>query len=453
MPYRVWPTAASRAKPSGGSVVAQPGAGSLTTSGFSPVVSEGIFPLSVSANGRYLQQADGVPFFVSGDVPYSLTVQCTRSEVDTYLDDMVSKGFNAGWISFIEHKASDNTPRWRNKEGEIPFTSGTDFGSMNESYWGFIDYVVQGCHSRGILIIVTPAYWGITSVSEEGWDTEVLAESDADLQSYGAFLANRYKSYGNLLFVRGGDQNMSLSDRTKQNNIFTGIQSAWPAALITAHATTGSSSRDVWPDDELDLDLLYRWEAYSQNTYEAVKGSYDLSPVMPALFFEGQFEGSADAAQCRRQAWQAVCSGSPGHVYGHSIIWHFSSDDWDNTPWSTQLNSTGRSQMQYVKALAALYSWHLLVPKDDTSVISSSLGTGTSRVCPAIASDGSFAWIWVPSSQTVTLVKSAFSPSSIRVRLYDPTNGTFSTHTASTSNSGTLSVATGGERVVVVDAA
>lgn len=415
-----------------------------------PAPALGTWPLSVSANGRYLQQADGTPFFVQGDVPYSLTVQCTRSEVDTYLNDMQAKGFNAGWISFIEHKASDNTPRWRNKEGEIPFTSGTDFGSMNEAYWNFIDYVVAGCKSRGILVIVTPAYWGITSVSEEGWDTEVLAESDADLQSYGAFLGNRYRASGNLLFVRGGDQNMSLSDRTKQNNIFTGIRSVWPEVLITAHATTDNNGRDVWPDSELDLDLVYRWGGV---VYDWVKRSYDDTPAKPALFFEGQFEGSADATQIRSQAWQAVMSGSPGHVYGHSIIWHFSSDDWDNTPWSTQLNSTGRVQVGYVKSLMTAYQWWKLVPKDDASVISSSLGTGTSRICPALASDGSFAMVWVPTSQTVTLVKSALSPSTIRVRLYDTTAGTFSTHTASTSNTGTLSVATGGERVIVVDAA
>lgn len=413
----------------------------------------GTFPLTVSANGRYLQTASGTPFFVQGDVPYSLPEQCTRAEVITYLNDMVAKGFNAAWISFIEHKASDNTPPWRNVEGEIPFTSGTNFGSMNEAYWNFIDYVVDQCLSRGILIFCTPAYWGITSASEEGWDTEVLAESDANLQSYGAFLANRYKSRGNIIWVRGGDQNMSLSDRTKQNNIFTGIAANDPNALITAHATTGYSSRDVWPTAELKLDLLYRWEAYGQFAYEAAKASYDRSPVMPALFFEGQFEGSADAAQIRRQSWQAVLSGSCGHVYGHSVIWHMSTDAWDPTPWSTQLNSTGRTQMQYVGALMTAYAWWKLVPKDDTSVVSSSLGTYSARVCPAVANDGTFAMVWVPSSQTVTVVLSALSVSPLRVRLYDPTNGSFTTHTASTPNTGTLSVATGGERVIVIDGA
>lgn len=413
----------------------------------------GQFPLSVSANGRYLQQANGTPFLIQGDVPYSIAVQCTRTEATTYLDDMAAKGFNAAWISFTEHKASNNTPRWRNVEGEIPFTSGTDYGSMNEAYWNFIDFIVAACKARGILVMVTPAYWGITSVSEEGWDTEVLAESDADLQSYGAFLGNRYKASGNLLYIRGGDQNMSAGDRTKQNQIFTGILSADPAAIVTAHATTGSSSRDVWPDNELQLDLLYRWEAYGQYVYEAVKASYDLSPTMPALFFEGQFSGSADDALMRRQAWQAVLSGSPGQVAGDSIIWHFSSADWDSTPWTTRLNATWRTQMGYVSALLRAYSWWLLVPKDDTSLVSSSLGSGTGRLCPALASDGTFAMVWVPTSQSVTVVKSALTPSSIRIRLYDPTNGSFSTHTASTANTGTINVDTGGERVVVIDAA
>jgi hypothetical protein len=61
--------------------------------------------------------------------------------------------------------------------------------------------------------------------------------------------------------------------------------------------------------------------------------------------------------------------------------------------------------------------------------------------------------VWVPSSQTVTIDKSALTVNPLRIRLYDTTAGTYSTHTASTSNSGTIDVATGGERVIVLDAA
>ena len=49
---------------------------------------------------------------------------------------------------------------------------------------------------------------------------------------------------------------------------------------------------------------------------------------------------------------------------------------------------------------------------------------------------------------------SGATPSSVRARLFDPTNGTFSTVSGSPfANTGTQNIATGGERVLVLDAA
>lgn len=77
------------------------------------------------------------------------------------------------------------------------------------------------------------------------------------------------------------------------------------------------------------------------------------------------------------------------------------------------------------------------------------------RIWTALANDGTFALIWVPTSQTVTVVTNALTgvPGNVRIRLYDPTTGTYSVDQASVAKSSGQSVATGGERVIVVDAA
>ena len=56
---------------------------------------ETTFPLSVSSNGRYLQQADGAPFFMNGDTPWQLVGNCTNAQITTYLEDRAAKKFNA----------------------------------------------------------------------------------------------------------------------------------------------------------------------------------------------------------------------------------------------------------------------------------------------------------------------------------------------------------------------
>jgi hypothetical protein len=57
----------------------------------------------------------------------------------------------------------------------------------------------------------------------------------------------------------------------------------------------------------------------------------------------------------------------------------------------------------------------------------------------------------VPSSQTVTVVMTAFSQASVRIRLLNVTTGGFTT-VGTFSNTGTQPfTATGGERIIVAD--
>ena len=49
--------------------------------------------LSVSANHRFLQQADGSPFFWLGDTAWLLFSRLDRTDTRRYLDDRQAKGF------------------------------------------------------------------------------------------------------------------------------------------------------------------------------------------------------------------------------------------------------------------------------------------------------------------------------------------------------------------------
>jgi polysaccharide pyruvyl transferase WcaK-like protein len=62
------------------------------------------FPLRVSANGHYLEDAGGKPFLLHGDTAWSLIVQLTKEETEEYLENRRQKGVNSIIVNLIEAK-------------------------------------------------------------------------------------------------------------------------------------------------------------------------------------------------------------------------------------------------------------------------------------------------------------------------------------------------------------
>lgn len=422
-----------------------------------------LFPLSINSGGRYLQDVVGRPFLIHGDTPWSIIAQLTNTQILTYLDDRQSKGFNTILFNAPEKYFTSQSPSYNDVDGNQPFTTtshtSASFDSMVDAYWQRVDYVVQQAKSRGILCIINPAYLGFGGGSgtsgDQGWDYHVDAALAADLQTYGANLQNRYGGYGNIIWCLGGDY--IPADVTKQWNIATGIRSVDPNAIITAHGSRAVSAWASWNGQAgFNLNNIYS----DTEEYSLAATEYARSGPMPFFLIEAQYDGGpATPADCRRQAYTSILSGSCGHLFGNYPIWGFGEPNANGgagpaAALTNGLTTTATSQMAYVKSLFTSYNWELLEPKTDASLVSSALGSGGSRVCPALASDGSFAMVWAPASQTVTLVMSAMAPSSVRVRLYNTTDGSFSTVAGSPFvNTGTQDVATGGERIIVLDAA
>ncbi len=411
-----------------------------------------VFPLSVSSNGRYLETARGGPFLMNGDTPWSIAVQLTHAQIDTYLDDRKAKGFNAILFNMIEHYHSSQSPAYENAQSSAnPFTTMTDFSSPNETYWTTVDYIVNGCKDREMICMAQPAYLGFNGGSQ-GWDSEVDAESDADLEDYGEWLANRY-TQGNIIWCMGGDY--VPPNPEKQWNIATGILNIDPEAIITAHGSR--SSEEAYPDWSGQTGFNLN-NIYSDGVeYDLAATAYARSGPIPFFLIEGYYEGET-ATNYRRQAYVAILAGGCGHFFGNNPIWGFgepnangglgAQDALDN-----DLDTTYANDMTHLADLFAAYAWELLVPTTDTSLVTTSLGSGTSRVVPALASDGSFAMIWRQTSGTITVDMTAFTPSSVRVRTYDPTDGSYSTYSGSPfSNTGTQDF-TFGEGILVLDSA
>ncbi len=419
-----------------------------------------IWPLSVSGNGRYLQTATGLPYLIHGDTPWSLAVQLNNGEIDTYLGTRSSQGFNTILWNAIEHQFSDNSPAYRNRDGFDPFTSMTNFASPNVSYWAKPDYIFARTLALGILNIVNPAYLGFGG-GAEGWMSEVTAETAGDLQTYGAWIATRYIAFPNKMWCLGGDYGGDATERAKQWNIAAGIRSVDPGALITAHGARTESAYSLWGGGSYTgFNVNNMYTDGSGTEYSDGATEYARSPAMPFFLLEGRYDGAetnGTPTDMRRQYYTTMLSGGAGHMFGNVPIWDLGSASGSGggvTNALTQLTTTATTQMTYAYALFSAYPWHLLVPKTDTSLVTTSLSSGASRICPALASDGSVAMVWKPASGSSTVSFSGMSPGSVRARFYNTTDGSYSTVSGSPfANSGTQSINWPGERVLVVDAA
>lgn len=416
------------------------------------------FPLAVHASGRYLVDAQGKPFFLHGDTPWSLAVQFTQAQIETYLTTRRAQGFNAIMYNMIEHHFSSQSPAYRSVGGHDPFTSMTNFAARNEPYWQINDYIVNRAHDLGMGVVANPAYWGFAA-TDEGWDTEVDAESDADLQDYGAFLANRY-SRGNVIWCMGGDANGTGStQRDKQWNIITGIRSVRTTDIITAHpAPSAGDAYSQWSGyigSGFNLNFVYD---NGTETYTDSGTAYGRSGPIPAFLGETRYENEAGStvADQRRLAWSAILSGClAGDFFGNNPVWGGGEPNVNGGGGATAalaaLSSAGATSMGHLKALLDRHDWHKLVPKTDTSLITTSLGSGTSRIVGALASDGTFALIYTPSAN-FTVAMTAFTPSSVRARWYDPATGIYAAASGSPfANSGTQAFTAPGESVLVLD--
>ena len=88
--------------------------------------------------GRYLQYADGRPFFYLGDTAWELFHRTTREEARLYLEDRARKGFTVIQAVCLAERDGLRVP---NAYGDLPFAD-AGFTRPNERYFAYVDEVV-----------------------------------------------------------------------------------------------------------------------------------------------------------------------------------------------------------------------------------------------------------------------------------------------------------------------
>lgn len=384
-----------------------------------PAASPASYPLAVAPGRRHLVDRQGRPFLILGDAAWSLIAQLKREDVDLYLNDRRSRGFNTLLVSLLEHRFATNAPA--NAYGEPPFSTTGDYATPNERYFAHADWVLSRARELGFVVLLAPSYTGAKG-GPEGWYQEMAANGPAKLLGFGRYVGRRYRDYPNIVWVAAGDYDPP--DKELSRAVATGIHEADPDALQTAHGAPGTAALDYWQGEPwLQVNNVYTYDSVPAAALE----QYARPERMPFFLMESKYENEQDVThqELRAQAYGAALSGAAGQIFGSNPIWHFDGPGIYPTSltWRQAMGDRGTQDITRLQALLTSVPWWTLEPDGGGALVAGGLGFGHHRAGAARAADGSFAVVYVPSSRGVTLRLGTLAGPRLTAAWYDPADG------------------------------
>lgn len=391
-------------------------------------------PLQVASNGRYLQYADGTPFFYLADTAWELLHRLNREEASRYLDDRARKGFTVVQVVALAEIDGLTGP---NAYGALPLL-GQDPSRPSDAYFTHVDFVVERAEALGLYVGLLPT-WG------KYWktgDANIFTPEKARL--FGQFLGRRYRTRP-IVWILGGDQNVvTPEERAVVDALASGLEEGDGGAhLITFHPRgPGQSSRQV--NDAPWLDFHMSQSSHGSRDHDTgLYAEHDLAlmPLRPTLDGEPRYEGMPvgfylrdhdrlkrfDDDDVRQAAWWSVMAGACGHTYGDNNIWQM----WQpgrtpaigaNVPWSEALDHPGARQMGLMRRFMETYGFHTLVP--DQRLILDGPTNGPAKIRAMRAADGSRLVVYTPRGEGFTVDQSVVKAPRARQSWFDPRYGT-----------------------------
>jgi hypothetical protein len=397
-----------------------------------PADPQGLPPIEISANGRFLQFAGGEPFFWLADTGWELFHRASREDARLYLDTRTEQGFTVIQAVALAEKGGLDVPTpaghtpLRNND---PATPDVREGPDND-YWDDVDYMIDYANARGMYVALWAA-WG--SMVADG--PEVLNASNA--RAYGAFLGERYGDKG-VIFVLGGDRESNADGNTPEvwSALAEGIRATDPGVnqLISFHPWGEESSTEMFPNTSRVIDFNLVHGSHKQKSFAElttlITEDYGKSPVKPVIDSEVFYEehpfnwdssvGWKTAVHARGAAYYQVFSGAAGHTYGNGAVHQLWEPGMDapyevRDPWYDAINHEGATQMQYLKELMLSRSYFDRIP--DQNLIASGTGRATR------AESGAWAMVYLPQGGSVRVDSSALAGPITQVTWFNPRTG------------------------------
>lgn len=398
--------------------------------------------LTVSPNGRFIQYANGKPFFWLGDTGWLLPERLNRDEAAFYLRRCAQAGYNVVQIQVV-----NGVPCF-NIYGQMALSNGFDCSDADikgvYGYWNHLDYIIDEAARQGIYIGLVCIWGGLVKAG-------LMNNSQA--QQYGKFLAQRYKDKPNIIWIIGGD--IEGSKQTEVwNTLATTIKQYDKNHLMTFHPRGRTCSARWWNNAKwLDFNMFQSGhrrygqkidnkpltipENTEEDNWQYVDSAWSYKPIRPVLDGEPSYEGIPKglhdaneplwtAREIRRYAYWSVFAGACGHTYGHNNIMQFAKPgvpgayfaDGNKKPWYKAMDDPGFNQMQYLKNLMLRLPFFERVPCQNVIVNN---GTKYDRLAATRGKD--YLLVYNYTGRDMTLQLDSISGQEKRVWWMDAANG------------------------------
>ncbi len=373
-------------------------------------------PIRVAADRRYLEHADGTPFFWLADTWWMGL--CHRlhwpNEFATLAADRKEKGFNV--IQIVAGLYPDMhpfDPRGANEAG-YPWEAG--YARIRPEYFDMADRRLEYLADEGFAPCIVGAWgyfmpWMGVEKAKQHW----------------RYLIARYGALP-VVWCAAGEANLPwylakgfpYDDRkqvTEWTEVMRYIRATDPFhRLLTIHPTgIGRLSARHATDDPalLDIDLLqtpHGQREAVEPTIRTMQESYADRPTMPVIDGEAAYEMLGDSLPTkwtRQMFWLCLTNGAAGHTYGANGIWqcnrpgephgpsphHNGGVGYGKIPWNEAMNLPGSRQVGLGKKLFERFEWQKFAPHPDWAVYEES----ATRQQPAWGH-----WIWYPEGDPTT---------------------------------------------------
>lgn len=377
------------------------------------VTSQGIFPIKVSPNGRYLVDRFYRPFLMNADAGWMLLHKLTLDDAKQYMGNRVNKNFNTLFIQLLPP-----SPTQANAYGEHPFGKNNDFATPNERYFQYVEDILYHAAQLHLLVALTPAWLA-------GWDEVQSQNGEQKARLYGEYLGNRFKKHQNLLWIMGGARD-PLREEKVQIAIAEGLKSAAPFQLLTYHAANTHSSSDVLPTEKwLDFSMIHNYfrdkkEGQAEQRPQVYQSALAEAQKIPRRAFvlgEAQHEDENEGTDqvVRRQAYWTMLSGGAGYCYGSSV-WAFENN------WQEKLNLPGANQMTYFSKIMGALPWYLFKADTTSQVLVEGRGKfgGDDYATVGVLPNYRMAAIYLPTGRSIQVNVEKINGTSIRALWISP---------------------------------
>jgi hypothetical protein len=419
--------------------------------------------IQVHADGHSLETDDGRPFFWMGDTAWELIHHTTREEASYYLHTRGRQGFTVIQTVVLSEFDGVNQP---SVLGLKPLID-NDPRRPNPAYFDRIVEIVDEAAANGLYVALVPI-WGDKLTAPWGTGPRLFrSDNTADAHFFASYLGNRLKGRTNVLWILGGDrptrlkgmkndylQAMGKSAGFAPDQDWTPIWREVASGLeeglgrrpvIVYHPQGGKESSSVYLHNEPWLSVNGMQSGHGGGhdipVWEWIARDYAMTPAKPTLDLEPNYEdhpynpwpdwdpatGYFRDIDVRKQVYRSVFAGACGVTYGHHAVWSFAnarngSINHADRDWIDATERPAGRQMQFLRALVESRPYFARVP--DQSLIAGDAGRGGNHIQAARDRDGSYAFVYFPSSDMVaTIDLGKLKGKHFQAWWYDPRTG------------------------------